>query len=116
MSNCAPVLVVEGVELVEVGEAPEDVVGAALLFLPPQPATPNTTATAQSVRTSVPPIGREQPSVLSACIFRLPRYLTDAVGHAELAAAVPHNRLAALVENRLVRAVDDDVVPDVVRD
>src|ERR1700761_5768527 len=99
MSNCAPVLVVEGVELVEVGEAPGDVVGPALLFLPPQPASPNTTTTAESVRTS-------------ARILRLPRYLTDAVGHAELAAAVPHNRLAALVENGLVRAVDDDVGDD----
>src|ERR1700761_737065 len=103
MSNCAPVLVVEGVELVEVGEAPGDVVGPALLFLPPQPATPNTTTTAESVRTT-------------ARILRLPRYLADAIGHAEFAAAVPHNRLAALVEHRLVRAVDDDVVHDVVGD
>jgi hypothetical protein len=46
MSNCAPVLGVEGVELVEPGEAVD---GAALLFLPPQPAIPNTTAAASAI-------------------------------------------------------------------
>src|ERR1700761_6761867 len=101
MSNWAPVLVVEGVERVEVGEAP-DVVGAALLFLPPQPAIPNTTTRAESARTSASAIGRDEPSVLRARILRLPRYLADAVGHAEFAAPVPHNRLAAFVEDRLI--------------
>jgi hypothetical protein len=57
MSNCAPVLVVEGVELVELGDAVD---GAALLFLPPQPAIPNTTTAASAIT-----------NVLCLRIFRL---------------------------------------------
>src|SRR6202034_536906 len=42
--------------------------------------------------------------------------VTDAVDHAEFATAIPHERLAAFVEHRLVRAVNGDVVDDVVGD
>jgi hypothetical protein len=45
MSNCAPVLVVDGVVLVEVGEELE---GTAVLFLPAQPAIPSASSTTES--------------------------------------------------------------------
>jgi hypothetical protein len=60
MSNCAPVLVVGGVEFVELGEAGPVVEGAALLFLPPQPVIPNTT-TAEIA--SAAATGRDEPVV-----------------------------------------------------
>src|SRR5277367_5127027 len=43
-------------------------------------------------------------------------HVVDAVDHAEFAAAVPHDRVTILVEDRLVVAVDGDVVHDVVGD
>jgi hypothetical protein len=65
MSNCAPVLGVEGVEVDEVGEAVD---GTVLLFYP-QPTIPNTTSTADSVRTNAPATGRAEPSVLCMCML-----------------------------------------------
>jgi hypothetical protein len=62
MSNCAPVLVVDGVG--EVGEAPGDVEGTVLPFFGPQPAIPNTITAADSVRTAAAAIGRDELSVL----------------------------------------------------
>jgi hypothetical protein len=62
MSNCAPVLVVDGAA---VEEAPGDVDGTVLLFFGPQPAIANT-ATADSVRTAAAATGRDEPSVLCA--------------------------------------------------
>src|SRR4029077_6595 len=43
-------------------------------------------------------------------------YAVDAVRHAQFTAAVPYGRFAVLVEHRLVIAVHDDVVNDVVGD
>jgi hypothetical protein len=72
MSNCAPVLVVEGVEVDEVGEAVD---GTVLFLFDPQPAIPSTTTTtADSVRTSARATGRNEPSVLCVCmLFTTPR-------------------------------------------
>ena len=61
MSNCAPVLVVDGVG---VDEALEDVEGTVLPFFGPQPAIPNTITAADSVRTAAAAIGRDELSVL----------------------------------------------------
>src|SRR5258708_27647561 len=43
-------------------------------------------------------------------------YPIDAVRHAQFTAAVPHGRVATLVENGLIVAVHDDIVHDVVGD
>src|ERR1700687_1417361 len=43
-------------------------------------------------------------------------YPIDTVRHAQFTAAVPHDRGAALVEDGLIVAVHDDILPDVVGD
>jgi hypothetical protein len=52
MSNCAPVLVVVGVELVELVDV-EELLDGKVLFLPAHPARPATRIRAESVRARV---------------------------------------------------------------
>src|SRR5947209_10966873 len=104
MSNWAPVLLVVGADFEEVGEPLE---GTAPWLLCPQPAAPNT-ATAVSARAA----GTRSRELLVRT--RLTPHMTDAIDHAQFATAVPDERLAVLVEDRLVGAVDGDVVDDVV--
>src|SRR5947199_2669116 len=56
------------------------------------------------------------PPAIRDCVRISGSYPVDAVRHAQFAAAVPYIRLAALVEDGLIVAVDDDVVDDVVGD
>src|SRR6267142_4995639 len=73
------------------------------LLSEPQPASPSAQAAIAQ------PATRE-------CVRISGGYPVDAVRHAQFAAAVPHDRFAVLVEHRLVVAVHDDVVDDVVCD
>src|SRR6185437_1141701 len=104
MSNCAPVLLVDGAG----DDVPLD--GTVPWLFCPQPAIPNTAATAR-VR---PVITARLRELLAR--KRLTPHVTDAIGHAQFAPAVPDDRVAVLEEDRLVGAVDGDVVNDVVRD
>src|ERR1700742_3551112 len=85
-------------------DEPAVAVGALVSLLSePQPASPTAhTATAAQA--------------MAEAIRMSGGYPIDAIGHPQFTTAVPHHRIAALVEHRLVGSVHDDVVDDVVGD
>src|ERR1700744_6553752 len=103
MSNCAPVLLVDGV-----GVDDEPVEGTVPLLFCPQPAIPDRPAADSAAPASAV---RARDSLRRT---RLTPHVADAVGHAEFAAAVPDDRVAVLVEDRFAGTVDGDVVDDIV--
>src|SRR3954454_9892489 len=91
ISTCAP-------------DEPAVAVGVLVSLLSePQPASPSAMAAVA------------QPAT-NDCVRMSGGYPVDPVDHSQFAAAVPHERFAALVEDRLVVAVHDHVVDDVVGD
>src|SRR5271155_553201 len=73
----------------------------------------------RTLRSRTVPHRRPRPDVEMShrcCAYGLSPDVTDAIGHAEFATAVPHERLTAFVEDRLVGAIHGDVVDDVVGD